>query len=433
MDLGAAGLQEQPFRTHGRPLVFVPYASQQAAFRFLSGTHAHAHGIGLFQGPPLSGKTTIIRNFTDSLAEDCAVSVVDGAGMNTTALMQAVLSQFGYELQFNSVNELINMVKVFVMQQTSTEHAPLLVIENSHALNPSALRVLCELVALKVKGKSALRLILASDRSISPIVQAPAMKPISEQLTGDFHLGPLAEDETTKYLYAKLRGGGCNDPQRVLPQDVCEELHLASGGWPGIVDRLVLLALAKAEFCPVQTIHIERPVLHDNEAKGLAALKQVELKLKPDDDGSTPPSIILTHDGKTMREMTLERPRLLIGRSEHNDLCIDSRFISRHHALFIRHGTATFVMDLNSTNGTYVNARRISNQVVIDNDIISVGNHRIKFIDPNAKVRTTLEGTGFSDTVIAKSLEDMRNVLARENTQALPILKESRKSEGDSD
>ena len=90
-------------------------------------------------------------------------------------------------------------------------------------------------------------------------------------------------------------------------------------------------------------------------------------------------------------------------------------------------------MDLNSTNGTYVNACRISNQVVIDNDIISIGNHRIKFIDLNAKVRTTLEGSGFSDTIIAKSLEDMRDVLARENTQALSIPREFKNSAGDSD
>jgi len=433
VDLAAAGLQEQPFRTHGRPLIFVPYASQKAAFKFLKGTHAHNHGLGLFQGAPLSGKTTIIRHFTELLPEDCAVAVVDGAGMNTTDLMQVVLSQFGYELQFSSVNELINMVKVFVMQQAASEHAPLLVVENTHALNPSALRVLCELAGLKVNGKSALRLVLASDRSISPIVHAPSMAAISERLTGDFHLEPLTEDETTDYLYAKLRRGGCEDPQAVLPHVVCAEVHTASGGWPGIVDRLVLLALAKTDDRPVRVKHIERPVLPDNESKGLAALRELELKLKPDDDNSTPPRIILTYNGKTLREMDLEGSRLLIGRSQHNDLCIDSKFISRHHALFIRHGKTTFVMDLNSTNGTFVNSRRISNQVVIDNDIISIGSHGLKFIDPNCKVRSTLEGAGFSDTIIAKSLEDMRNVLARENTQALPIPSELRKSAGDSD
>ena len=59
MELGAAGLQEQPFRTHGRPLVFVGYAGQEAAFDYVERTYAQRHGLGLFQGPPVSGKSTL--------------------------------------------------------------------------------------------------------------------------------------------------------------------------------------------------------------------------------------------------------------------------------------------------------------------------------------------------------------------------------------
>ncbi len=421
MELVAAGLQEQPFRTSGRPLLFIPYAAQQVAFDFLCDTYANDHGLGLFQGPALSGKSTIIRHFVETLPEDRASAIVDGAGLSTTALLEGILSQFGYDLHFNSFNELINMVKVFAMQQTVSDHAPLLVVKNTHALLPSALRVLCELAQVRVRRKSALRLILVSDRSISTIIDAPAMEPISKRMTGDFHLGPLYLDETTNYVYSKLRAGGSGDPENVIPEDVCDELHVASGGWPGIIDRLALTALATAEYCPVRTEHIERPVLPDNESKGLAALRQVELKLRPDDSDSGPPRIVLTHNGKTLRELTLDRPRLLIGRSEHNDLCINSKFISRHHALFVRHGAATFLMDLNSTNGTFINSRRVSNQVVIDQDVITVGNHGLKFVDPGARDRSALYGTGFTDTVILQNLEDMRMVLARENTQALPI------------
>ncbi|MFQ6006561.1 MAG: FHA domain-containing protein [Woeseia sp.] len=431
MELAAAGLSEQPFRTHGRPLVFVPYAAQRAAFEFLSETYEHHHGLGLFQGPALSGKTTIIRYFTETLTEDRASAIVDGAGLNTTTLLGAILSQFGYDLKFNTVNELINMVKVFSLQQTASDHAPLLIIENAHALNPSALRVLCELSELKLKGISALRLILCSDRFISSIVAAPAMTPIANRLTGEFSLGPLNLGETTDYVYAELRAGGRIDPENLIPEPVCDELHVASGGWPGIIDRLVLMALSKADACPVRKHHIERPVLPDNEAKGLAVLRKIESELKPDDRGSAPPKVILTHHGQTLREMTMEGARLLIGRSQHNDLCINSKFISRHHALFVRHGSATFVMDLNSTNGTFVNSRRISNQVVINQDIISIGNHGIKFVDPSATDRTALEGIGFSDTVIMKSLQDMRRVLARENTQVLPAQSGDASSAGD--
>ena len=424
MELGEAGLQEQPFRTHGRPLVFVSYASQQNAFDFLNETYNRDRGLGLFQGPSLSGKTAIIRHFAESLSDDAAVAVVDGAGLNTTALLEAVLSQFGYDLQFSSVNELISMVKVFVLQQTASDHAPLLIIENTHALNPSALRVLCELAGLKIRTKSALRLILASDRSISSIVKAPAMASISQRLTGDFHLEPMTNHESTDYLHAKLRAGGCFEPLSVLPEDVCRDLHTASGGWPGVLDRLVLLALARADRCPIESIHVERPLVPNATPSLIDDFDSLDNNGANGHDGASEagrPKLFLTYNGRTLTEIDIDRPRLLVGRSDHNDICVNSRYISRHHALFVKHGTATFLMDLNSTNGTYVNSQRISNHVLLHNDIISVGNHGIKFHDPNARDSIKLDGAGLADTVVMKTMRDMRKLLARENTQSLPI------------
>jgi type II secretory pathway predicted ATPase ExeA len=426
MELGAAGLQEQPFPMHGKPVVFVPSASQQAACQFLSDTYTNNHGLGLFQGPPLSGKTAIIQHFTESLPEDAAVAVVDGTGLNTTTLLELVLSQFGYDLKLSSVGELVNMVKVFVVQQTASDHAPLLIIENTHALNPSALRVLCELAELKVKQKSALLLILASDRSISSIVEAPAMASIFKRLTGDFHLEPLTKDETTEYLHAKLRAGGCVDPQGVLPDDVCEALHSASGGWPGIVDSLVRLAMGKADIFPIRKDQIER-LLTSNGKPSLVGEKDETSAVL-----AGPPKLYLTYNGRTLREIDVDRPRLLVGRSDHNDLCINSRYISRHHALFFKRGSATVLMDLNSTNGTYVNSRRVHNHLLNHDDVISIGNHGIKFHDPAARKHDSLDGTGFDETVVMKNLGDMRKLLARQNTQCLPTLSGKPSSAGDS-
>ena len=416
MELDAAGLQEQPFRTQGRPLVFVAYAGQEAAFEYLERIYDHRFGLGLIQGPPLSGKSTLLRQFAEFKTSDVAVALVNGSGLNADGLLQAVLSQFGYELESSSVNELLNMLKVFLQQQTASGQAPLLIIENTHEMNPSALRVLCELSKLRVRQYFALRLVLASDHSMTSMIDAPAMNCISKRLGDIFKLRPLTQDETTDYLYAKLRAGGCFDPENVLPNDVCDELHDASGGWPGIIDRIAILALAKAEYCPIRPEQIERPVL-----PRFAEIK--DTGTVPDDGAEKigPPQIILTLNGETLREMTMDRRRLLIGRSDHNDLCINSTYISRHHAMFVKFGVATLLMDLNSRNGTFVNSRRISNQVMLHDDIINIGNHRIKFVDPNARERSVLEGASYADTVIMKDLSDVRKLLARGGTEALPI------------
>jgi pSer/pThr/pTyr-binding forkhead associated (FHA) protein len=78
-------------------------------------------------------------------------------------------------------------------------------------------------------------------------------------------------------------------------------------------------------------------------------------------------------------------------------------------------------MDLNSTNGTFVNSRRVSNQILIHNDIVSIGNHRIKFVDPGATSRSALEVVNIEDTVIMKDLSGMRKMLASEHTELMPL------------
>jgi hypothetical protein len=62
--------------------------------------------------------------------------------------------------------------------------------------------------------------------------------------------------------------------------------------------------------------------------------------------------------------------------------------------------------------------------------VIMLGNHRIKFLDPQAKTRTDLEGAEFADTIIMKTLQDMRRLLAQENTELLPALQEASSETG---
>ena len=409
MELRDAGLRQQPFRAHGNPLAVVTYAAQVAALDFLAATYADDHGLGLFQGPPLSGKSAIIKQFTDSLAEETAFAVVDGAGAETDALLRDILRQFGYDLQFDTVKELTNMLKVFVVQQTVSNHPPLLIVENTHAMNPAALSTLCELVALKVHEKSALRVILASDRSMAAMVRAPAMSCIAARITGSFFVEPLSDFETKNYVYEKMRVAGCPAPQTVFPADVCLALHSAAEGWPGIVDQLAMLALRKAEKFPVAANLIEQPpkpqaIRTASDAAASAVAREA-------------PKLYVTQQGETIAEVSFEGERLLVGRSEHNELRINSRFISRHHALFVRHENSTFLMDLNSTNGTFVNSRRISNLMLKNDDIVLIGNHRIKFVDPTATERTPLDDAGFNETIVMKNLKDIRQLLNREQVR----------------
>jgi general secretion pathway protein A len=399
MNLADTGLRKQPFRTHGKPLVVVPYASQKNAIQFLNDTRANKRGLGLFHGPALSGKTTIVERFASSLPNDYAVAVVDGRRTDPAKLLKDILSQYGYDHGFSTASERFNMIRVVALQQAAVGQAPVLIIENVHAMSPIQLEVLCELAEMSVEGCSALRIILSSDRALLPIMQAPAMRSVENRLTGKFLLKPLTRTETATYAHKKLKSGGCNDPRAVMPPAVCDRLHSASGGWPGVIDRLAMMALAKAESIPLLVDHIPEKLQPERKAPNVI------------DPG---PQLILTCKGSTLKRINLDRPCHLIGRNELCDIDIVHEWISRQHAVIIRNNKSAVIVDLKSRNGTYVNNERVTNHVLVDNDIISLGDHRLKFLDPSATERTSLRGAGWDDTTLAESIKDFRKGLLRQ-------------------
>lgn len=73
------------------------------------------------------------------------------------------------------------------------------------------------------------------------------------------------------------------------------------------------------------------------------------------------------------RSFTLEKNVARIGRADDNEIAIDEAVVSRHHAKIEYKGGVFIITDLGSANGTYVNGKRISSQVIQHNDTFSIG------------------------------------------------------------
>jgi len=70
---------------------------------------------------------------------------------------------------------------------------------------------------------------------------------------------------------------------------------------------------------------------------------------------------------------------VIVGRSPGADIVIAASYVSGRHARFTLMGQDLFVEDLNSTNGTAVNGRRITSPVALrDRDVVNVGDVSIR-------------------------------------------------------
>ncbi|MFI6824978.1 FHA domain-containing protein [Micromonospora sp. NPDC050187] len=94
---------------------------------------------------------------------------------------------------------------------------------------------------------------------------------------------------------------------------------------------------------------------------------------------------VLTVAGGPMRGARFRlRPGLLvIGRASTVDIVVDDAHLSRRHAVVRSEGDMVTLNDLGSTNGTWLNDRRIFDvQPLTDGDVIRLGRTELRFFDP---------------------------------------------------
>ena len=83
-------------------------------------------------------------------------------------------------------------------------------------------------------------------------------------------------------------------------------------------------------------------------------------------------------DGQELR-FPLFKDRLTIGRTVHNDIQINAPYISRRHAAIVTDEDGTRIIDSGSKNGVYVNSKRVTEQILRNNDLVTIGSADFKF------------------------------------------------------
>lgn len=109
-------------------------------------------------------------------------------------------------------------------------------------------------------------------------------------------------------------------------------------------------------------------------------------------------SLVLTLNQSVLGEFSLDKERLLIGRKPENDIQVDNLAVSGQHAAIITILNDSFLEDLDSTNGTFVNGKLVKKHALKHGDIITIGKHELKYVNDDA----TTDDQDFEKTMIIR-------------------------------
>ncbi len=94
--------------------------------------------------------------------------------------------------------------------------------------------------------------------------------------------------------------------------------------------------------------------------------------------------LVLSLNGAIQSEFELDQEKITIGRKPGSDITIDNLAVSGKHSMIITILDDSFLEDLGSTNGTYVNGKLVKKHALKDGDIMLIGKHELKYINENA-------------------------------------------------
>jgi hypothetical protein len=207
----------------------------------------------------------------------------------------------------------------------------------------------------------------------------------------------LSESDAAEYIRHRLRVAGAG-AREIFEPDTFPVIYRYTGGIPRLTNTLCDTALLAAFAQDHATVSLE-----DLRA-AVAELQWVEYvartsTLLPGIDDTAPQQVppvgrlVLSHQGLVLEESLLVPGRLIIGRTSDNDLQVDSRFVSRHHAQVVTNHAGSVIEDLNSTNGIFVRGKRVRRHRLAEGDSVQIGHHTLSYsrADAAATGTTTLD------------------------------------------
>ena len=134
----------------------------------------------------------------------------------------------------------------------------------------------------------------------------------------------------------------------------------------------------------------------------------------PDTGRMDHPTLTIQESGIT-KEALLDQELFIIGRDGDCGIIMDDNNISRHHAQLKFQDGEWIITDLNSANGTFVNTRPVSSQILKHMDIIQLGGAMLVFNDPHNHAAGEAEKWNNEDDAEASAFnfESMKRVIHR--------------------
>jgi type II secretory pathway predicted ATPase ExeA len=411
------GLEQQPFQlTPDADFLYLSKAHNRAK-SYMEYTVWNRDGFVVITGEIGSGKTTLIQQLLRSVDENVLIARIYQTQLNEVEFFQAILHELGLDPFKAGKVELISMLNNFLQEQYAQGRQVILIVDEAQNLSKRVLEELRMLTGMETDEDRILNLILVGQPELKNLLDAPGMEQLSQRIRFRFHLTALEEEDIHNYIDHRLAVGGLarnkdGSVPKIIKDECIPVIYRYTGGIPRLINSLCDTALicAFVENKKAVTAKIVEEAINElqwapyNERVGIKALKNKPTSAVEFD---SPAKLIDLMHEDDIREYALNDDTTTLGRIATNNIRLLDEMVSGHHAKIIRFQNNYFIEDIASTNGSFVNGKRVRKCVLKDGDKISFGPYKLMFQKDAVEISEPLfdqSATSTSETIV--SVED---------------------------
>jgi general secretion pathway protein A len=233
------------YKFSGLPFQLTP----DARFFFGSSGHTKAmahltYGLGqgegfiIITGDIGAGKTTIVEHLLKELdSRKYIAAKITNTQLGAEDTLRMVASAFGIGQEGLDKATLLRRFEAFLTTTHKQGQRALLVIDECQNLTVPALEELRMLSNLHVQGRAPLQSFLLGQPQFRDTLAREELDQLRQRIIASYHLGPLSDPETRRYIEHRLRTVGWdNDPR--FAEEVFPAIHRHTGGVPRRINTL---------------------------------------------------------------------------------------------------------------------------------------------------------------------------------------------------
>jgi general secretion pathway protein A len=254
------GFREKPFSIIPDPGFLYLSKQHRMALDLLEYGMMNQAGFNVVTGEIGTGKTTLIRHLLGQMDRGVTVGLISNTHQSFGELLQWILFAFKLDYRGKGKVELFHTFVEFLISEYAQGRRTVLIVDEAQNMAPETLEELRMLSNVNADKDQVLQVILVGQAGLRDLLQRPDLEQFAQRIAVDYHLDPLDQDETARYIRHRLDVAGGTDPQ-LFDDAACVAVYEHTGGVPRLINLLCDTALVYG-FAE-QRKQIDGPLVHE--------------------------------------------------------------------------------------------------------------------------------------------------------------------------